>query len=154
MGKDSVVQSVMELVEPIISSENLELVDVEYKKEGRAWVLRVYIDKKGGVSVGDCQRVSRQIEDTLQIDEVVKTAYTLEVSSPGLDRPLKKEKDFLRSIGKKVSVTTYSPVNKQRTFVGIIKDFSNQTLHLDIGEETPAVISLENIAKAKLVVEF
>lgn len=153
MGKDSIVQSVTELIEPVVHDENLELVDVEYKKEGKNWYLRIYIDKDGGVSVEDCQKVSRQIEDMIQIDEIIHSAYILEVSSPGLDRPLKKEKDLLRSIGKKVSVTTYSPIDKQRNFVGIIKDFSNQTLSLDVNGKSVA-IPFEVIANTKLVIEF
>lgn len=153
MGKDSIVQSVTELIEPVVHDENLELVDVEYKKEGKNWYLRIYIDKDGGVSVEDCQKVSRQIEDMIQIDEIIHSAYILEVSSPGLDRPLKKEKDLLRSIGKKVSVTTYSPIDKQRNFVGIIKDFSNQTLSLDVNGKSVA-IPFEIIANTKLVIEF
>ena len=84
----------MELVEPVIRDENLELVDVEYKKEGKNWFLRIYINKEGGVSVEDCQKVSRLIGDMIQIDEIISPSYILEVSSPGLDRPLKKEKDF------------------------------------------------------------
>lgn len=153
MGKDSIIQSVTELIEPVVRDENLELVDVEYKKEGKNWYLRIYIDKDGGVSVEDCQKVSRQIEDMIQIDEIIHSAYILEVSSPGLDRPLKKEKDLLRSIGKKVSVTTYSPIDKQRNFVGIIKDFSNQTLSLDVNGKSVA-IPFEIIANTKLVIEF
>lgn len=153
MGKDSIVQSVTELIEPVVRDENLELVDVEYKKEGKNWYLRIYIDKDGGVSVEDCQKVSRQIEDMIQIDEIIHSAYILEVSSPGLDRPLKKEKDLLRSIGKKVSVTTYSPIDKQRNFVGIIKGFSNQTLSLDVNGKSVA-IPFEVIANTKLVIEF
>ncbi|OGW14475.1 MAG: ribosome maturation factor RimP [Nitrospinae bacterium RIFCSPLOWO2_12_FULL_47_7] len=153
MGKDSVIQSVIGLIEPIIHGENLDLVDVEYKKEGKYWYLRVYIDKKGGVFIEDCQKVSRQIEDMIQIDEIINSAYILEVSSPGLDRPLKKEKDFIRSLGKKVKVTTYSPIDKQRNFVGVIKDISNQTLGLDVNGALVA-IPLEIIANAKLVLEL
>ena len=153
MGKDSVIQSVIGLIEPIIHGENLDLVDVEYKKEGKYWYLRVYIDKKGGVFIEDCQKVSRQIEDMIQIDEIINSSYILEVSSPGLDRPLKKEKDFIRSLGKKVKVTTYSPIDKQRNFVGVIKDISNQTLGLDVNGALVA-IPLEIIANAKLVLEL
>ena len=153
MGKDSVIQSVIGLIEPIIHGENLDLVDVEYKKEGKYWYLRVYIDKKGGVFIEDCQKVSRQIEDMIQIDEIINSAYILEVSSPGLDRPLKKEKDFIRSLGTKVKVTTYSPIDKQRNFVGVIKDISNQTLGLDVNGALVA-IPLEIIANAKLVLEL
>lgn len=153
MGKNSIVQAVTELVEPVVREEDLDLVDIEYKKEGQGWYLRIYIDKKGGVTVDDCQKVSRRIEDMIEIDEIVNSAYMLEVSSPGLDRPLKKEKDFLRSLGKKVRVTTYSPINNQRNFVGTIKDFSNETLYLEINE-APMAIPFTAIANAKYVLDF
>ena len=116
MGKGSVTESIEELVTPITEENRLELVDVEYKKEGKNWFLRIFIDKEGGVTVDDCTRVSREIEDLIDVEEVVPTSYVLEVSSPGLDRPLKKEKDFLRFKGKRAQVTTYTPIHEQKNF--------------------------------------
>lgn len=153
MGKTSVAQSVEEIIEPFLNSENLELVDVQYQKEGRGWCLRVFIDKEGGVTVDDCQKVSRLIGDQIEIEELIQSNYTLEVSSPGLDRTLKKEKDFLRFKERKAAVTTYSPVNQQRNFKGVIKDFKEGSLRLET-EDGLIEILLDNISKARLEIEL
>jgi ribosome maturation factor RimP len=153
MGKGSVTESIEELVTPIINENRLELVDVEYKKEGKNWFLRIFIDKEGGVMVDDCTRVSRQIEDLIDVEEIVPSSYVLEVSSPGLDRPLKKEKDFLRFKGKRVHVTTYTPIHQQKNFKGTIRDFQKDVLFLDIDSQR-VEIPRNQIAKAKLEIEF
>ena len=152
MGKGSVTESIEELVTPIINENRLELVDVEYKKEGKNWFLRIFIDKEGGVMVDDCTRVSRQIEDLIDVEEVVPSSYVLEVSSPGLDRPLKKEKDFLRFKGKRAHVTTYTPIHQQKNFKGTIHDFQKDVLFLDIDNQR-VEIPRNQIAKAKLEIE-
>jgi ribosome maturation factor RimP len=153
MGKGSVTESIEELVTPIINENRLELVDVEYKKEGKNWFLRIFIDKEGGVTVDDCTRVSRQIEDLIEVEEVVPSSYVLEVSSPGLDRPLKKEKDFLRFKGKRAHVTTYTPIHQQKSFKGTILDFQKDVLFLNIDSQA-VEIPRTQIAKAKLEIEF
>ncbi len=153
MGKGSVTESIEGLVTPIIHENRLELVDVEYKKEGKNWFLRIYIDKEGGVTVDDCTRVSREIEDLIDVEEVVPSSYVLEVSSPGLDRPLKREKDFLRFKGKRAHVTTYTPIHEQKSFKGTIRDFQDDTLFLDIDSQ-PVEIPKSQIAKARLEIEF
>lgn len=153
MGKSSIAQTIENLITPVLKSENLELVDVEYRKEGKTWFLRVFIDKEGGVTVGDCQRVSRQVEDLIEVEDVVPNHYTLEVSSPGLDRPLKKESDFERFVGRLVVVSTFSPVNDRKKFTGTIDKFENQVLFLDTDGQKVA-IPYQNIAKAKLEFEF
>ena len=101
MGKAPVSQSVIELIEPGLLAKGLELVDVEFKKEGKNWVLRVFIDKEGGVTLEDCQKISRLAGDLIEVEEVIEPTYTMEVSSPGLNRVLKKEKDFINFLGKK-----------------------------------------------------
>lgn len=153
MAKGSVAESIEELVTPVIHENRLELVDVEYKKEGKNWFLRIYIDKEGGVTVDDCTRVSREIEDLIDVEEVVPSSYVLEVSSPGLDRPLKREKDFLRFKGKRAHVTTYTPIHEQKSFKGTIRDFQDDTLFLDIDSQ-PVEIPKSQIAKARLEIEF
>lgn len=153
MGKGSVTESIEELVTPITEENRLELVDVEYKKEGKDWFLRIFIDKEGGVTVDDCTRVSREIEDLIDVEEVVPTSYVLEVSSPGLERPLKKEKDFLRFKGKRAHVTTYTPIHGQKNFKGTIRDFQEDILFLDIDSQS-VEIPKNQIAKAKLEIEF
>jgi ribosome maturation factor RimP len=153
MRKNPIYQLVTDLVEPTLKGSDIELVDVEYKKTGKTWSLRVFIDKNQGVTVNDCQRLSREIEDLIAIHELIADHYVLEVSSPGLDRPLKKETDFIRNKGKQVLVKTYLPINSSKTNTGTIKDFSNDTLFLE-NEKKTFEISLSNIAQAKLIFKF
>lgn len=153
MGKPSIHQAVAEIIEPVVEEENIELVDVEYRKVGTAWTLRVYIDKNHGVTLDDCQRLSRQIEDLIEVHEVIGGHYVLEVSSPGLDRPLKKERDFIRNKGKRVQVKTFSPIDKKKQRTGTVRDFKNGTLFLQDRDEV-LEIPLADIAQAKPVVEF
>jgi ribosome maturation factor RimP len=153
MAKASISESIIEIIEPVIQDESLELVDVEYKKLGKTWTLRVYIDKAQGITVDDCQKISRQIEDTIEVDELITNPFVLEVSSPGLDRPLKKEKDFLRYRNKPVEVKTYSPIENRKNFQGTIQDCKEKILYLN--EEGASIkIPLDTIAKAKLIIEF
>ncbi len=153
MGKGSVVESIETRVTPILDENRLELVDVEYKKEGKHWVLRIYIDKEGGVTVDDCTQVSRHIGDLIEVEEIVPASYTLEVSSPGLDRPLKREQDFLRFQGKRAHVTTYTPIDQQKNFKGIIRDFRKDVLLLETGGRL-VEIPQDRIAKARLEIEI
>jgi ribosome maturation factor RimP len=153
MGKTSIYQLVSELIEPTVTEHNIELVDVEYIKAGKVWILRVLIDKKQGVTVLDCQKLSREIEDLIEIHELIKDHYVLEVSSPGLDRPLKIESDFIRNKGKQIQVNTYSPINNSKINTGTIRDFSNSTLFLENQKDT-LEIPLINIMQAKLIIEL
>ena len=104
------------LLLPIIEKNRFELVDVEYVKEGGTWYLRAYIDKPGGITVDDCEVVNRALGELLDEEDFMEESYVLEVSSPGLGRPLKKEKDFLRSIGEEVEIRTYRAVEGQKEF--------------------------------------
>ena len=114
-------QRTEQLVLPIIQSNKFELVDVEYVKEGGTWYLRAYIDKPGGITVDDCEIVNRALGDLLDREDFIEDSYILEVSSPGLGRPLKKETDFVRSQGKEVEIRTYRMVERQKEFRGILK---------------------------------
>ena len=153
MGKSSVAQSVEDLITPALNSEGLELVDVEYKKEGKDWALRVFIDKPGGITLQDCQATSHRVEDMIEIDGLIPSHYILEVSSPGLDRPLKKEKDFLKYKGRRIRLTTFSPINNQKKFKGTIQEFKENTLFLEDQQEV-FKIPLIHIAKARLEIEL
>ena len=102
----SIAKRIIDLVEPILDEVGYELVDVEYLSKYGKWVLRVYIDKEGGISIDDCVQVSEELGDLIDIKEIIEHEYVLEVSSPGLNRPLKKEKDFSRAIDRKIKVTT------------------------------------------------
>ena len=153
MKKIPIYQLVIDHIEPTLQGSEIKLVDVEYKKIGKNWTLRVLIDKNQGVTVFDCQKLSREIEDLIEIHELIKDHYILEVSSPGLDRPLKKESDFVRNKGKQIQVNTDSPINNSKINTGTIRDFSNSTLFLENNNDT-LEIPLINIMQAKLIIEF
>lgn len=124
------------LVMPIIEEGNFELVDVEYVKEGSNYYLRVFADKEGGINIDDCVLISRALEVKLDEEDFIPDAYILEVSSPGLGRPLKKEKDFKRSIGKDIDIKLFKAVDQQKEFTGVLKDYTADEIVLDIdGEE-------------------
>ncbi|HBE84253.1 MAG TPA: ribosome maturation factor RimP, partial [Lachnoclostridium sp.] len=108
---------------PLMEENNFELVDVEYVKEAGNWYLRAYIDKEGGITVDDCETISRRLGDWLDEKDFIADSYILEVSSPGLGRPLKKDKDFNRSIGEDVDIKLYKPLNKQKDFTGTLISF-------------------------------
>ena len=110
-----------ELLQPLVDAHGFELVDVEYVKEAGNWYLRAYIDKPGGIAVDDCEVISRALSDKLDEEDYIEDSYILEVSSPGLGRPLKKDKDFQRSIGKEIEVRTFRAIDKQKEFTGILK---------------------------------
>ena len=112
-----------ELLMPLMEENSFELVDVEYVKEAGTWYLRAYIDKEGGINIDDCELISRALSDKLDELDFIEEAYILEVSSPGLGRPLKKDKDLKRSLGEEVEVRTYRAIEKQKEFTGVLKDF-------------------------------
>ena len=153
MGKASIYQLVSELIAPTVTEHNAELVDVEYIKAGKVWTLRVFIDKKQGGTVSDCQKLSREIEDLIEVHELISDPYTLEVSSPGLDRPLKKEADFLRNKDKQIQLKTYAPIEGRKNFSGIVLDIEDKVLFLK-DKDGCLELELANIAQAKLVIEF
>lgn len=128
MKKNEIEQHCTELVVPIIEENNFELVDVEYVKEGSDYYLRVYADKEGGINIDDCVLISRALEAKLDEADKIKDAYILEVSSPGLTRPLKKDKDFKRSIGKLVELKLYKQYNGTKEYIGVLEDFDENTI--------------------------
>lgn len=119
------------LLLPLVERLGLELVDVEYVKEGSDYFLRAYIDKEGGVTIDDCEAVSRPLSDLLDEVDFIPDAYILEVSSPGLGRQLKKEKDFIRSIGKEVDVKLYKAVEKRKEFSGVLLENDSDSIVID-----------------------
>ncbi len=128
MKKTEIEQHCTELVTPIINEGGFELVDVEYVKEGADFYLRVYADKPGGITIDDCVMISRALEEKLDAADKIKDAYILEVSSPGLTRPLKKEKDFARSIGKLVDIKLYKAVNGMKELTGVLESFTEASV--------------------------
>ncbi|MFC1884650.1 ribosome maturation factor RimP [Thermodesulfobacteriota bacterium] len=150
---ESIVDRVVELIESVLQDMKFELVDVEYLREHGKWVLRLYIDKEMGVTLDDCVRVSREIGDLIDIKDIVFNEYVLEVSSPGINRPLKKEKDFLLAVGKKIKVRTYSPIGERKNFTGYLEALKGEALHLIIDGEQIS-LPLKGIEKANIVFEF
>ena len=142
------------LVMPIIEQHKFELVDVEYVKEGGTWYLRAYIDKPGGITVDDCEVVNRALSDLLDEKDFIDESYILEVSSPGLGRPLKKEKDFIRSMGEEIEIRTYRAVNKQKEFRGILTAYDKETVTIQQEDETSLTLERAEIALIRLAFDF
>ena len=141
-------EKVEQIVTELLKGTALELVDVEYVKEGN-WYLRVFIDKEGGIEIDDCQGLSEKLEAELDKSDAIPDSYMLEVSSPGLDRVLKKEKDFKREMGKQVDVSFYAPRNGSKTMTGKLAGYDGKNIMID--EET---ISMDKIAQVRLHIEF
>ena len=142
------------LAEPIVSSFGFELVDVEYVKEAGTWYLRLYIDKDGGITIDDCETVSRLFSDKLDEEDFIDDAYIMEVSSPGLGRPLKKEKDFKRSIGKEVEIRTYRPIDKQKEFFGVLTAYDESHVTITLDDQETRVFERAGIALIRLAFDF
>lgn len=157
-----VAERVEEIVLPLLSDLGLELVDIEYQREGRGWVLRLYLDKEGGITLDDCASASREISTLLDVEDVVGTAYNLEVSSPGLDRPLKKLEHFERFRGENAKIKTLvscDPDNrghKRKTFNGILRGVQEGRILLEQSDKRGGEVAfdLKDIEKANLVFEF
>lgn len=146
-------QKAEKLLTPIVEGFGFELVDVEYVKEAGNWYLRGYIDKPGGITVNDCEQVSRIFSDKLDADDFIEDSYIMEISSPGLDRPLKKEKDFIRSMGKLVEIRTYRPIEKQKEFCGVLTAYDSDSVTID-EEGQIRVFDKKEIALIRLAIEF
>ena len=147
-------QKTEEILQPIVEEHGFELVDVEYVKEGSNWYLRAYIDKPGGITVNDCETVSRKLSDILDEKDYIDDAYILEVSSPGLGRPLKKEKDFKRSLGEEVEIRTYRMIEKQKEFTGILRAYDDTTVTIEMENGTEKTFEKGNIALIRLAFDF
>lgn len=147
-------QKTEEILLTIVEENGFELVDVEYVKEGSTWYLRAYIDKPGGINIDDCEVVSRRLSDILDEKDYIDDAYILEVSSPGLGRPLKKEKDFKRSLGEEVEIRTYRMIDKQKEFTGILKDYDEKTVTIGMDDDTTKTFEKSDIALIRLAFDF
>ena len=143
-----------ELITPILDRMNFELVDVEYVKEGGTWYLRAYIDKEGGITVNDCEAVAREMNEILDKEDFVEDSYVFEVSSPGLGRPLKKEKDYIRSMGKEVEIRTYRAINREKEFYGILSAYDENTVTIKTEDETEMTFEKSDIALIRLAFDF
>ena len=143
-----------ELITPILDRMNFELVDVEYVKEGGTWYLRAYIDKEGGITVNDCEAVAREMNEILDREDFVEDSYVFEVSSPGLGSPLKKEKDYIRSMGKEVEIRTYRAVNREKEFYGILSAYDENTVTIKTEDGTEMTFEKSDIALIRLAFDF
>jgi ribosome maturation factor RimP len=150
---DLISRKVSGLIEPVLDEMDFELVDVEYLSEHGRWVLRIYVDKEDGITINDCVRVSREIGDLIDVKDIFQHDYVLEVSSPGLNRTLKKEKDYLQAMGKKIKIKMSVPVEGRKIFTGYLRGFRNGTLVLDADMRTVA-LSLKDVKKANMIYEF
>ena len=148
-----IVEEVEKYFAEMCGQTDLELVEVEYRRESSGWVLRVYIDKEGGVLLDDCSMTSNLLGDIIEVKDIIPGAYSLEVTSPGLNRPLKKEEDFIRVIGKTVKLKTSTPLNKRKNFKGVLKEFKDGMLKIDSdGKEFN--ILYKDVKKANLEYAF
>lgn len=159
MAKGEVVDKVGHVAMPILDSLGIELVDIEFRKEGSGMVLRLFIDKPGGIMLDDCADVSRELSEILDVDEIVPGNYSLEVSSPGLNRPLTKPADFARYAGKLIKIRTYEMVaddagNRRKTFLGQLEGFKDGIIQIRLKEGQSAAIAFDKVAKANLEFEF
>ena len=143
-----------ELVTPILDENQFELVDVEFVKEGSTWYLRVYIDKEGGITVNDCELVARRMNDILDAEDYISESYVFEVSSPGLGRPLKKEKDYIRNLGKEVEVKTYRAIDGEKEFVGYLKAYTDQEITLADDDDNELTLNKKEIALIREAIDY
>ena len=152
--KESYESRVEAFLLPLMEENNFELVDVEYVKEAGTWYLRAYIDKEGGIAVDDCEVISRRLSDWLDKEDFIDDSYILEVSSPGLGRPLKKEKDYKRSIGREVEVRLYKAIDRLKEFTGTLSAYDDKTVTLAMEDGSEAVFEKADIALIRLALDF
>ena len=143
-----------ELITTLIDAEGFELVDVEYVKEGADWYLRVYIDKDGGITVNDCEKISRAFNEILDREDYIDDAYIFEVSSPGLLRPLKKDKDYQRNLGKLLEVKLFAPLNGVKEFEAELKSYDKESATLVMDDDTEVTVKRSEISLIRPAIEF
>lgn len=155
MSKASIYETKTEnLILPILERMNFELVDVEYVKEGSNWYLRAYIDKEGGITINDCEAVAREMNELLDAEDFIPDSYTFEVSSPGLGRPLKKEKDFVRNMGKEIEIRTYRAIDRYKEFYGTLTSYDADSVTITDEEGKAITFLRSDIALIRQAVIF
>ncbi len=152
-GRERVTEQVRAQAAGLLEPQGFELVEVEYRREGGRWVVRLYIDRPGGVTLDDCAKVSRQVGDLLEVSDLIEHGYTLEVSSPGLDRPLRSERDWERYQGRHVRLKTFGPVDGRKNFRGRLLGLREGLVEVEVDGRLVA-IPREAISKANLDIEF
>ena len=154
MAKQNIEQKTEDILQPILDRHGFELVDVEYVKEGSNWYLRAYIDKPGGITVDDCEVVSRAFSDILDEKDYIEDTYIFEVSSPGLGRPMKKDKDFERNLGDEVEFKLYKAVNHKKDFVGLLKAYTKDSITIEFEDGSEMDFERSNLAIIRQTVYF
>jgi ribosome maturation factor RimP len=149
-------EQIRQILDPILLSMGLDLWDLEFQKQGPKWLLRVYIDREigGGVTLQDCETVSRDLSAALDVEDIIPHAFTLEVSSPGLDRTLSKPEHFIRFAGSAVKIKTYQTINGEKVFRGKLLGMADSVVTIELEAGTVLEIPMTNITKASLEVEF
>ena len=155
----TVVETVTELVKPILAEHNFYLYDLEFVKEGKSWYLRVYIDKDGGITLNDCAAVSDQLSEALDNVEPdpIPQAYFLEVSSPGAERPLRNEEDYQRAVNDYIHVSLYQQINGKKVYEGTLTKLTDKEMTLDYLDKTrhrQVIIDRSKVAQARLAIKF
>ena len=153
MSKTKVEDVVFELCKPVTDKHHFELVEVEYKKEGGEWYLRIYIDKEGGITIDDCQIVSEELSEILDEVDPIDSAYIFEVSSPGIERPLKTERDYQKAMGKLMEAKLFSPIEGKKIITGILTGYTEDTVEFDQNNEK-IVLDKKQVAIIKPVIVF
>jgi len=148
-----VIKEVNTLIEPILDEMEVQLVDIEYLFEQGRWILRIYVDTPGGITLDDCARVSREIDDLIEVKDIFHQGYVLEVSSPGLNRRLKMETDFQRAVGKNIKIRMVTPFEGQRSFRGSLQSFQDGILCLSVKDDL-ILLPYGDVEKANLVYDF
>lgn len=154
MAKKKLTEIVTEIVVPIIEENSYELVDVEFVKEGTNWFLRIYIDKPTGITLDDCQIVSEKLSEEMDKIDPIKQSYFMEVSSPGIDRPLKKERDFEKVIGELVEVKLYKPLNGSKVFEGLLNGYENNKFSIQDEDGEIIEFKMDEVVAVKRVIKF
>lgn len=156
------VGKLAELILPVLEDRQFELVDLDYQRDGRDWFVRIFIDKPGGITLDDCAEISREVDDLIEVEELIDHAFRLEVSSPGLDRPLKKPADYQRFVGQAVKIKTYEQLDPddrghlRKTFAGVLLGIDDDTVSIEQQDRKGGVVMLHlaQVAKANLDPQF
>lgn len=155
MNKEEVISAVHGLILPIAEASGIELVEIQYhRSKGGRSILRVFIDKEGGITINECERLSREIEAEMDVEDIIPESYIIEVSSPGLDRPLRSIEDYRKNIGKLVNLSTSIPFKNMRFFIGRINKVEDDTITLLLENGEQFDVPLSQISKANLRIEF
>jgi ribosome maturation factor RimP len=155
LKKDDIISALYVLISPIVEALGLELVEIQYhRRTGGRSILRIFIDKEGSVTLDDCERLSREVEAEMDVEDIIPESYTIEVSSPGLDRPLRKIEDYRKNIGKLVKLSTNAPIKNQRFFIGRMSKVEDDTITLILEDGEELKIPFSQVSKANLKIEF